>query len=79
MSPPTIGDLVEVADVETVVRLGAGGARLGQLVLTGDVSRSLAEVLAAAARASAGGGAFFVVGPFGSGKSHFLDALAELV
>ncbi|HET7487984.1 MAG TPA: DUF6079 family protein [Acidimicrobiales bacterium] len=74
---PTIGDLVEVAVVDTVVRLDGPGARLGELVLTGDVVSSLSAVLRAAA-GEAGAG-FFVVGPFGSGKSHFLAAAGELL
>jgi hypothetical protein len=74
---PRIGDLVDLAEVDTVVRLDAPGHRLAELVLTGDVAASLSAVLAAAAGSSGAG--FFVVGPFGSGKSHFLAALAELV
>src|SRR4029077_4507882 len=37
---PRLGDLVEVADVDTVVRLDGTGDRLGELVLTGDVVES---------------------------------------
>lgn len=76
MSTPTIGDLVELAEVDTVVRLDGPGRRLGELVLTGDVVDSLSAVLAEASGAAGAG--FFVVGPFGSGKSHFLAALGEL-
>lgn len=77
---PTIGDLVEVADVDTVVRLDQVEGCLDELVLTGDVLTSLSAVLKAASGTSKGlGGAFFVVGPFGSGKSHFLAALGELL
>ncbi len=79
---PTLGDVVEVADTETVVRLDGRPGRLAELVLTGDVVGSLAAVLDASGDASGdratAGAAFFVVGPFGSGKSHFLAALAEL-
>ncbi|MGH9185349.1 MAG: DUF6079 family protein, partial [Acidimicrobiales bacterium] len=74
--PPTIADLVEVADVETVVRLDGGTGRLRDLVLTGDVVHALEAVLASSTDR---GGGFFLVGHFGSGKSHFLAALAELV
>ena len=77
MSTPTLGDLVTLAEVETVVRLDGTGGRLGELVLTGDVTRSLTAVLEAADADAAGGAAFFVVGPFGSGKSHFLAAVGE--
>jgi ribose 1,5-bisphosphokinase PhnN len=59
-----------------VVRLDGAGDRLDELVLTGDVRDSLAAVMAAA-RGETGAG-FFLVGPFGSGKSHFLAALAQL-
>ena len=77
MTVPTLGDLVDVADVDTVVRLDGTGGRLSDLVLTGDVAGSLTEVLASAAAPTGAG--FFVVGPFGSGKSHFLAAVGELV
>jgi hypothetical protein len=73
---PTLGEVVEVVDTETVVRLDGTPGRLGELVLTGDVAGSLVAVLQAAV-APVGAG-FFVVGPFGSGKSHFLAALGEL-
>src|SRR5215475_2228050 len=72
-----IGDLVEVAVVDTVVRLDGRGGRLGELVLTGDVAHSLDAVLRKAAGLSGAG--FFVVGAFGSGKSHFLAAVGELL
>ena len=75
MTGPTLAELVEVADVDTVVRLDGSGGRLGQLVLTGDVVASLTGVLRAAAGDTGAG--FFVVGPFGSGKSHFLAAVGE--
>ncbi|MDQ2727966.1 MAG: DUF6079 family protein [Actinomycetota bacterium] len=77
MTTPTLGELVEVAEVDTVVRLDGPGRRLGELVLTGDVVDSLSAVLAGASGSTGAG--FFVVGPFGSGKSHFLAALGELV
>ncbi len=72
-----IRDLVEVAAVETVVRLDGQVGRLQELVLTGDVRRSLQAVLDAA-RGERGAG-FLLVGHFGSGKSHFLAALGELL
>jgi hypothetical protein len=68
---------VSVAEVDTVVRLDGRGGLLAELVLTGDVAAALEEVLGAA-RGPAGAG-FFVVGPFGSGKSHFLSAAGELM
>jgi hypothetical protein len=74
---PRIADLAEVTAAETVVRLDEGAGRLDDLVLTGDVSRSLGAVLDAARGPS--GAAFLVVGHFGSGKSHFLAALGELL
>jgi hypothetical protein len=72
-----IGELVEVAAVETVVRLDGRGGHLAQLVATGDVKEALASLLEAAKGPA--GRAFFVVGPFGSGKSHLLAAAGELV
>src|SRR5262245_54604978 len=74
---PRIADLAEVTAAETVVRLAEGAGRLDDLVLTGDVSRSLGAVLDAAHGPA--GAAFLVVGHFGSGKSHFLAALGELL
>src|SRR5262252_3000533 len=72
-----IADLVAVTAAETVVRLDGGSGRLDQLVMTGDVVRSLGAVLEAAHGQT--GAAFLVVGHFGSGKSHFLAALGELL
>ncbi len=76
VAPPTIDQLVEVAAVETVVRLDGRPGRLSELVLTADVTGALSTVLDA--RAHDTGAAFFLVGHFGSGKSHLLAALAEL-
>ena len=73
---PTIDELVEVASVETVVRLDGRPGRLSELVLTADVGSALSAVLDARGRDE--GAAFFLVGHFGSGKSHLLAALAEL-
>ena len=75
-APPAIAELVDVADVDTVVRLDGRPGRLSELVLTGDVAGAFAAVLAA--RTGDAGAAFFLVGHFGSGKSHLLAALAEL-
>lgn len=71
---PTIADLVEVAAVETVVRLDGRPGRLAELVVTDDVAAVLSGVLGALEE----GGAFFLVAHFGAGKSHLLAALAEL-
>ncbi len=82
---PVIADLVQVAPVETVVRLDGRPGRLSELVLTDDVLTALSAVLDAAGGARDGsrggsrGGAFFLVGHFGSGKSHLLAALTELM
>lgn len=73
---PTIDQLVEVASVETVVRLDGRPGRLSELVLTDDVTGALSAVLGS--RAQDEGAAYFLVGHFGSGKSHLLAALAEL-
>jgi hypothetical protein len=72
-----IADLVEVTAAETVVRLDGAPGRLDELVLTGDVTQSLMAVLEAAQGPTGAG--FLLVGHFGSGKSHFLAALAELL
>src|SRR5262252_8225478 len=72
-----IADLVDVTAAETVVRLDGAPGRLDELVLTGDVTQSLSAVLEAA-RGPHGAG-FLLVGHFGSGKSHFLAALSELL
>ncbi|MDP9389629.1 MAG: DUF6079 family protein, partial [Actinomycetota bacterium] len=77
MTRPTLAELVDVADVDTVVRLDGTAGRLAELVLTGDVVASLTAVLEAASSTSGAG--FFVVGPFGSGKSHFLAAVGEVL
>src|SRR5215472_5927231 len=72
-----IADLVDVTAAETVVRLDGSRGRLDELVLTGDVTQSLLAVLEAAQGPTGAG--FLLVGHFGSGKSHFLAALAELL
>lgn len=74
--PPTIDQLVEVASVDTVVRLDGRQGRLSELVLTADVTNAVSAVFGAGAGPA--GAAFFLVGHFGSGKSHLLAALAEL-
>jgi hypothetical protein len=75
--PARIADLVDVTAAETVVRLDGTPGRLDELVLTGDVTQSLTAVLEAAR--GPGGAGFLLVGHFGSGKSHFLAALGELL
>ncbi|MHB1536026.1 MAG: DUF6079 family protein [Acidimicrobiales bacterium] len=79
MNVPALGEVIDLADTETVVRLDGTTGRLGELVLTGDVAGSLAAVLGAASAGASTGAGFFVVGPFGSGKSHFLAAVGELL
>jgi Family of unknown function (DUF6079) len=74
---PRIRDLVEVAAVDTVVRLDGRPGRLEELVLTGDVRQSLTAVLEGAGGVAGAG--FLLVGHFGSGKSHFLAAVGELL
>ncbi len=76
VAPPAIADLVDVAAVETVVRLDGRPGRLSELVLTADVTSALAVLLEAGSGEA--GAAFFLVGHFGSGKSHLLAAVAEL-
>ncbi|OPZ26636.1 MAG: hypothetical protein BWZ02_01936 [Lentisphaerae bacterium ADurb.BinA184] len=73
-----IGELVEIPPVQTVVRLdprrGEGPGLAACFVLTDDVTRHL-DVLAEALARPTGQG-YFLRGDFGSGKSHFLAALA---
>lgn len=73
-----IRDLVEVPPVQTVVRLEEGRNRpeavTGSFVLTSDVAAHL-SVLSEALQKDTGQG-YFLVGDFGSGKSHFLAVLA---
>ncbi len=73
-----IGDLVEIPPVQTVVRLEQrrrdGAALVDSFVLTAEVTRHL-DVLAEALGRDTGQG-YFLRGDFGSGKSHFLAALA---
>ena len=73
-----IRDLIEVPPVRTVVRLSDRREMSRELeasfVLTSDVDRHL-TVLAEALAQDTGKG-YFLQGDFGSGKSHFLAALA---
>ncbi len=73
-----IGDLVEVPSVRTVVRIEEGRDRseeiAGSFVFTPEVAAHFA-ILADAFLRDHGRG-YFLQGDFGSGKSHFLAALA---
>ncbi|CAB1055644.1 hypothetical protein D1BOALGB6SA_377 [Olavius sp. associated proteobacterium Delta 1] len=73
----TIGDLIEVPEVQTVIRLEEGRTRSEQIshsfVFTEEVASHL-TVLADSLLQDQGRG-FFLQGDFGSGKSHFLAAL----
>lgn len=73
----TIGDLIEVPPVRTVVRLEEGRESpaeiAGSFVFTSEVKAHL-TVIAEALSAARGRG-YFLQGDFGSGKSHFLAAL----
>jgi len=78
MNPRKIGDLVTVIPRPTVVRLDdLDGERRDWIVdgyhLTPDVERFLASIRAWLGRPEGGGA--FLVGPYGSGKSHFLAFL----
>ncbi len=73
----TIGELIEVPPVRTVIRLEEGresSAEIaGSFVFTSEVKAHL-TVIAEALSAARGQG-YFLQGDFGSGKSHFLAAL----
>jgi hypothetical protein len=73
----TIGDLVEVPPVKTVVRLEEGREAseeiAGTFVFTPEIAAHL-NVVAEALQAGRGQG-YFLQGDFGSGKSHLLAAL----
>ncbi|MEA3436645.1 MAG: DUF6079 family protein [Thermodesulfobacteriota bacterium] len=72
-----IRDLIEVPQVQTVIRLEEGRTHsesiLSSFVLTSDVASHF-EVIADALLKNTGRG-FFLQGDFGSGKSHFLATL----
>ena len=73
----TIGDMIEVPEVQTVIRLEEGRTRSAEIsrsfVFTEEVASHL-TVLADSLLQQRGRG-FFLQGDFGSGKSHFLAAL----
>lgn len=75
---PCIGDLIEIPPVRTVIRLADRFEMSRELtanfVLTSEVDRHL-TVIAEALALNTGKG-YFLQGDFGSGKSHFLAALA---
>ena len=73
----TIGDLIEVPEVQTVIRLEEGRTRSAEIsrsfVFTEEVASHLTVV--ADSLLQQRGRGFFLQGDFGSGKSHFLAAL----
>ena len=77
-APRTIGELIAVPPVQTVIRLDDGRRQpqtvTGSFVFTGEVAHAF-TVLAEALLQEHGQG-YFLQGDFGSGKSHFLAALA---
>lgn len=74
----TIGDLIEVPPVQTVIRLEQSISEAGNIVnsfvFTADVDTHF-QVLSQSFLQQHGQG-YFLQGDFGSGKSHFLAALA---
>ncbi|MGI9953102.1 DUF6079 family protein [Moorellaceae bacterium AZ2] len=82
-SLPTIGQLIEVPAVRTVIQLqDARDPSLQEhlvqsFVLTGEAERALGAVLSAIGRGEGQG--FFLQGPYGSGKSHLLAVLNLLL
>lgn len=77
---PLIRDIIDVPVVETVVRLddagnpARGGVLAGEFVITRQVERNL-MVIAESIKEGVGRG-HFLIGPYGSGKSHFLSYLS---
>jgi len=78
-----IGDLIDVPPVRTVVRLAdlADSSLRRHLVetfiFTGEVNFAIATILDSVAALKGKG--FFVIGNFGSGKSHLLNALSLML
>ena len=77
----TIGDLIEVPPVQTVIRLEEGRTQsleiAGSFVFTGEVASHCAVV--AESLMGRRGQGYFLQGDFGSGKSHFLAAVYALI
>ncbi len=82
-APRTIGDLIEVPPIRTVIQLvDAGRAELrdellGSFVFTGEVEAFFARLLPALAQPTGLGA--FLKGHYGSGKSHCLTFLQRLL
>ncbi|MBI4868297.1 MAG: hypothetical protein HY816_15235 [Candidatus Wallbacteria bacterium] len=82
-APGTVGELVSVPRVRTVVQLadrrdpGLRDEILDTFVLTGETQFNLAAILSSLG--SGKGRGFFLQGSFGSGKSHFLAVLGFLI
>ena len=78
-----VGDLVHVPPVRTVVRLAdlddhtLRRQLVESFILTGEVSFTLATILEK--MAAARGEGFFVIGNYGSGKSHLLNILSLVI
>jgi hypothetical protein len=79
--PLTIGDLIDVPPIRTVIRLAEGTEQPEQIassfVFTPEVFSHFSVL--AEALASGKGRGYFLQGDFGSGKSHFLAALRAWV
>lgn len=81
MSIVTIGDLIEIPPVRTVIRLEEGrlnSADIAESFIFTDEVASHCTVIADALLNKHGQG-YFLQGDFGSGKSHFLAALYALL
>ena len=82
---PTIGSLISVPEVETVIRLDIAdsedeqGSRnlLSSFVVTDEIERAFQQFFYRALNRQ--GGAAFLRGNYGSGKSHFLAVLSLLL
>src|SRR5438552_17870790 len=77
---PKVGDLIEVPDIRTVVRLqdvddsGQAKSLASDFVFTEDALRAVR--LLARSFAGASGEGFFLIGSYGSGKSHLLAVIS---
>ena len=73
----TIGDLVEVPPVQTVIRIEEGRTKSSEIansfVFTGEVASHFTVIFESLLTDRGQG--YFLQGDFGSGKSHFLAAL----
>lgn len=84
---PKIKELIEVPEVKTVIELATVRdskdskeleSLVSSFILTDDVRLNLEIILQSIASSSSSGLGFFLIGAYGSGKSHFLSLLSLL-